>query len=151
VPGPASAGESAARVLLGRRDDVPAILRLFEDIFSRDKAPHLFTIGSGPRRISRVAWDDLVLDETVCALRKSDVESFWHRRSWSRDRNLPFRRGYLPHGPPGNGKTSAIRAMMSGQGLNAFTLRFFGPNTDDSDLDMLFDKAHRDRPSIVLL
>jgi ATP-dependent 26S proteasome regulatory subunit len=40
---------------------------------------------------------------------------------------------------------------MSSRDLDAFTLRFFDPNTDDGDLDMLFDKAHRNRPAMVIL
>jgi SpoVK/Ycf46/Vps4 family AAA+-type ATPase len=41
--------------------------------------------------------------------------------------------------------------MATSQKLNAYTLHFFDPHTEDSDLDDLFERAHRNRPAIVLL
>jgi len=150
--GPASTSEDSARILITRRDSVPALLRLFEDLFRRDRMPHLHTIGGRPRRVSHTDWSNLTLDESVRVLLQNDFESFWQRQEWfKRHPTLPFRRGYLLHGPPGNGKTTAVRAMMSSRGMNAFTLRFFDPRTDDSDLDTLFERAYGDRPAIVLL
>lgn len=148
--GPASTSESEARLLVARRDELSKIMQLLEDLCRRNRAPNLHTIGSGPRRASRVKWSDLVIDQSVRTLLQNDFESFWERHVWFRERNLPFRRGYLLHGPPGNGKTSAIRAMMSSRDLNAYTLRVFDPTTDDRDLDELFERAHRDRPAIIL-
>ncbi len=147
---PTSRGESIAQLLVGRRDSVPTLRKLLEDIFCPDGQLRIFTIGGSARRVSRLDWADLVIDANVGVLLKDDFESFWHRKDWFEERNLPFRRGYLLHGPPGNGKSSAVRALMSSRDLNAYTLRFFDRNIDDSDLDTLFDKAYRHRPSIVL-
>jgi ATP-dependent 26S proteasome regulatory subunit len=57
----------------------------------------------------------------------------------------------LLHGPPGNGKSTAVRAMMTSRGLTAYTTRFFDPKIDDSDLDHLFELAVKNRPSMILL
>ena len=149
--GPTSSFESAIRLLVARRDEIPKLVRLFEDLSQRDRSLYLHTIGGRSRRVPRVEWNDLVVDLNVTTLLKNDFESFWQREEWFRDRGFPFRRGYLLHGPPGNGKTSAIRAMMSSRNLNAYTLRFFDPDIEDGDLDHLFDKAQRHRPAIILL
>ena len=82
---------------------------------------------------------------------KDDFESFFEREAWFRENKLPFRRGYLLHGPPGNGKSTAIRAMLTSRGLTAYTMRLFDEREGDSDLDSLFDLAVNNRPSIVLL
>jgi mitochondrial chaperone BCS1 len=92
-----------------------------------------------------------VLDQSALTLLKNDFESFFERESWFREKRLPFRRGYLLHGPPGNGKTTAIRAMMSGRGLSDYTMRLFDKRSDDGVLDQLFEKALRNRPALLVL
>jgi ATP-dependent 26S proteasome regulatory subunit len=82
---------------------------------------------------------------------KDDFESFFERQAWFRENKLPFRRGYLLHGPPGNGKFSAIRAMMTSRGLTAYTMTLFTDQQDDNDLNNLFELAVKNRPSMVLL
>lgn len=41
-----------------------------------------------------------MLDANVSTLLMADFEAFWNRQGWCRERKLPFRRGYLLHGPP---------------------------------------------------
>lgn len=41
----------------------------------------------------------------------SDVKEFIDARGWYLDRGIPYRRGYLLHGPPGTGKSSFIQAL----------------------------------------
>jgi SpoVK/Ycf46/Vps4 family AAA+-type ATPase len=97
------------------------------------------------------AWNDLVLDQRVLSLLRDDFESFFEREAWFRENRLPFRRGYLLHGHPGKGKSTAIRAMMTSRGLTAHTLRLFDSGTDDSSLDALFNQALKERPAMIVL
>lgn len=41
----------------------------------------------------------------------ADVKKFLNSQKWYMDRGIPYRRGYLLHGPPGCGKTSFINAL----------------------------------------
>jgi SpoVK/Ycf46/Vps4 family AAA+-type ATPase len=148
---PDSRRESVANLLVTRRECAKDVVRLVEDIDRRDRLPRLHVLGGRARRIVSCAWDELVLDQRVLSLLRDDFESFFERENWFRENRLPFRPGYLLHGPPGNGKSTAIRAMMTSRGLTAHTLRLFDSNTDDSSLDALFNQALRERPSMIVL
>jgi SpoVK/Ycf46/Vps4 family AAA+-type ATPase len=63
---------------------------------------------------------------------------------------LPFRRGYLFYGPPGNGKTSAIRVMASHPAISAFTLDFSNAELGNEALAEVFEAAGRNAPALVL-
>lgn len=58
-----------------------------------------------PSVLNRIHWND-----KTSAL-KNDVTFFAQSKSWFDKRDLPYARSYLLYGPPGNGKTSAIKAI----------------------------------------
>jgi DNA polymerase III delta prime subunit len=149
--GPGSDLESTSRLIVAQREYASEVMRLLEELDRRDNKPRLHVVGSSNNRIVSCQWDDLVLDHKIRSLLKDDFESFFEREAWFRENKLPFRRGYLLHGPPGNGKSTAVRAMMTSRGLTAYTTRLFDSQVDDSDLDHLFELAVKNRPSMVLL
>lgn len=55
--------------------------------------------------LDSISWTD-----ETSFLRK-DIEFFIANRPWFEKRQLPYTRSYLFHGPPGNGKSSTIRAL----------------------------------------
>jgi len=134
-----------------KRDVAPEFLQFLQKITARSRESRLYVYGEGTRSIRTSGWDDLVLSESVVNLVRKDFESFLNREEWFRDNRLPFRRGYLLHGPPGNGKTSLIRTMLHTSGLTGHSIRLFQEQTDDAHLERMFRCAANSAPSVVVI
>jgi len=133
------------------KEDVPAFMKLMEAASSAQREAVIHFHGAG--FISRRAgsWDDVVMGPEGETLLRNDFESFWERREWFQRQRLPYRRGYLLHGPAGNGKSSAIRAMLSRKGLSAHSIHLHLPDISDSDLLHMFKAAGDAAPSVIIL
>jgi hypothetical protein len=149
--GPNSSHEAQQELVVIAREGISGFIELLKTLTATDSKSRLHVGNDRPRPVARCDWDQLVLDPSVVALLRNDFDSFFEREAWFRKMRLPFRRGYLLHGPPGNGKSTAIRAMLTSRGLSAYTIRFFGKDVDDEQLEKLFEKAAENAPSIVLL
>ena len=55
--------------------------------------------------------ESVILDQGVKERIVGDVNDFLGSADWYYDRGIPYRRGYLLHGPPGTGKSSFIQAL----------------------------------------
>lgn len=55
--------------------------------------------------------ESVILDTGIKEKMVGDVKDFLASGSWYHDRGIPYRRGYLLHGPPGSGKSSFIQAL----------------------------------------
>jgi hypothetical protein len=139
--------------VLSRREDLGAFTGvLAEFVASRRKRKEIFVVNGPDLSFTPCAgWDHLVLDERVSRLVRDDFLRFLSSRAWFEAKGIPFRRGYLLYGPPGNGKTSVVRAMASMPGLSPCSLAWSRPNTDDDDLWALFRWAADHAPSLVIM
>lgn len=63
--------------------------------------------------IESSSWDDVVLDPAAKEGLIEDVEGFFDSRDLYREFQMPWKRGIIFHGLPGNGKTISIKALMS--------------------------------------
>ncbi|XP_077268035.1 mitochondrial chaperone BCS1 [Temnothorax americanus] len=55
--------------------------------------------------------ESVVLDNGISERIVNDCQEFIENPSWYSERGIPYRRGYLLHGPPGCGKSSYITAL----------------------------------------
>lgn len=55
--------------------------------------------------------ESVILDKGIQERIVSDVKDFLRSGKWYYDRGIPYRRGYLLHGPPGSGKSSFVQAL----------------------------------------
>ncbi|KAK3067458.1 hypothetical protein LTR53_015670 [Teratosphaeriaceae sp. CCFEE 6253] len=62
------------------------------------------------KEVMKVTWDKVILDETVKKDLTSVTNKFFTSKQVYEDLGVPWKRGLLFHGPPGNGKTISIKA-----------------------------------------
>ena len=62
--------------------------------------------------------DSVVLDDGVKESIVADLEEWRSSAGWYHDRGIPYRRGYLLHGPPGSGKSSFIVSLAGEMDYN---------------------------------
>ncbi|THV45876.1 hypothetical protein BGAL_0442g00100 [Botrytis galanthina] len=59
------------------------------------------------------SWDEVILDKRMKANLIADVEGFFDNQALYKKLAVPWKRGIILHGVPGNGKTISIKALMS--------------------------------------
>ena len=79
----------------------------------------------------------------------ADVRGFLEARSWYENIGIPYRRGYLLHGPPGCGKSSFVMALAGELDMAICILSLSNRSLDDEGLIMLMNTAPQ--RSILLL
>ena len=93
--------------------------------------------------------ESVILDKGVKERIISDVKGFLGSAKWYYDRGIPYRRGYLFHGPPGSGKSSFIRALAGELDYNIAMLNLSERGLTDDRLNHLLSTIPR--RTIVLL
>ncbi|KAL7621966.1 hypothetical protein AAE478_007467 [Parahypoxylon ruwenzoriense] len=62
--------------------------------------------------VMKSSWDSVILDEGMKRALINDHLSFFDSRETYDNLQVPWKRGVIYYGPPGNGKTISIKAMM---------------------------------------
>lgn len=62
--------------------------------------------------VQKSHWDDVILDGSMKKQIVDDVQRFFDSRDNYSRLKVPWKRGIIYYGPPGNGKTISIKAMM---------------------------------------
>ncbi|BGP48759.1 Complex III assembly protein translocase and chaperone [Rhodotorula kratochvilovae] len=85
--------------------------------------------------------ESVVLDKGVKERIVDDVWEFLGRGKWYHERGIPYRRGYLLHGPPGSGKSSFIQALAGSLDYNICVLNLSERGLTDDKLNHLLANA----------
>lgn len=88
-----------------------------------------------PRRKRSI--ESVILDKGVKERILTDVQDFLDSSKWYYDRGIPYRRGYLLHGPPGSGKSSFIQALAGHLDYNIAILNLSERGLTDDRLNHL--------------
>jgi len=136
--------------LIAHREDAAKLLLLVQQVQEKVER-HLETADGQTRFVAKYDWDTVVLDAAVSRMVRSDFELFFEREDWFRAHSLPYRRGYLLWGPPGNGKTQTIRVMASHPYIKPYTIDLSDLENKSSELLRLFGKASENTPSLIIL
>ncbi|KAL8775545.1 MAG: hypothetical protein Q9209_000041 [Squamulea sp. 1 TL-2023] len=64
------------------------------------------------KSVQESTWDDVILDDTMKKTLVEDVEGFFDRKDDYKEFGMPWKRGIIFHGIPGNGKTISIKALV---------------------------------------
>lgn len=88
-----------------------------------------------PRRKRSI--ESVILDKGIKERILTDVEDFLDSSKWYYDRGIPYRRGYLLHGPPGSGKSSFIQALAGYLDYNIAILNLSERGLTDDRLNHL--------------
>lgn len=88
-----------------------------------------------------------VSDEMATVIK--DVKFWLSHRKWYQNRSVPWRRGYLLYGRPGNGKTTLVRSIA--EDLDIPVHIFDLPSMDNREFLEAWSSTRQDKPRIVLL
>lgn len=105
------------------------------------------------RLVSRISrpFSTVVLDEVVKQKIIADMKDYLHpfTRRWYSNRGIPYRRGYLLHGPPGTGKSSLSFAIAGYFKLKIYIVSLNSGSMNEENLSTLF--AELPKQCVVLL
>ena len=86
--------------------------------------------------------ESIILPNTLKQAIIEDIEGFKAKESWYNSVGVPYRRGYMLYGPPGNGKSSLVAALAGKFGASLKVINLSSLN-NDSSLQYAFSNAEK--------
>ncbi|HEX5083688.1 MAG TPA: ATP-binding protein [Blastocatellia bacterium] len=138
--------ENFMRAVCAYCDEVHSEILVYEDgYWSKDDK--LFT------SIKSATFDNLILPPQLMRELREDFQRFFASREVYQNYGIPWKRGALFIGPPGNGKTHAIKALVNELNLPCLYVKSFKAEhvTEQSNMRRVFTRARRNAPCLVVL
>lgn len=105
--------------------------------------------------VQKANWDDVILKDTFKKELQNDVYSFFDSEGLYKSLGIPWKRGLIMYGPPGNGKTISLKATMKTvqeKGYNPLYVKSFTSwRGEEGSMDEVFSKARILAPCVLIL
>jgi hypothetical protein len=104
------------------------------------------------RAIEGSTFDNLILKGELKDEIRGDVERFFAARATYERYGVPWKRGLVFIGPPGNGKTHALKALINATGRPCLYVKSFACTyqTEHDLIRAVFDRARRSAPCLLV-
>jgi AAA+ superfamily predicted ATPase len=105
------------------------------------------------RVIQGATFDNLILQGTLKQDIRTDLERFFNARALYEKYHIPWKRGILLVGSPGNGKTHTVKALINLLGKPCLYVKSLKAEyrTDEKNISDVFSKARKTAPCILVL
>ncbi|KAG6833925.1 hypothetical protein H0H87_007936 [Tephrocybe sp. NHM501043] len=105
--------------------------------------------------IQKGDWKDVILNDTFKKALQKDVYGFFSSEKVYKDLGIPWKRGLIMYGPPGNGKTISIKVIMKTceeQGyLPLYVKSFQSWMGEERSMAEVFNHARQLSPCVLIL
>jgi hypothetical protein len=103
--------------------------------------------------IKSATFENLILPSHLKQGLREDFRRFFATREVYRKHGIPWKRGVLLIGPPGNGKTHAIKALVNELNLPCLYVKSFKTDhsTEQQNMSIVFTRARRSAPCLIVL
>lgn len=139
-------GEAFFQSVCAWSDEVRGEVLVFED-GDWEKDADLF------QDIKNATFENLILSGTLKQEIQTDFEQFLASRATYERYGLPWKRGVLLIGPPGNGKTHTLKALINALDHPCLYVKSFKSqySTDQANMRSVFQRARRTTPCLLVL
>ncbi|KAM0749730.1 P-loop containing nucleoside triphosphate hydrolase protein [Meredithblackwellia eburnea MCA 4105] len=121
-----------------------AILVFNEGYWSLDKPLY--------QAVQKASWSDVILDSDLKKSLKHEYTAFFKSENSYKDLGVPWKRGLMFLGPPGNGKTISLKAIMKDAGVPVLYVKSFHTyGGDEMGIRLIFERARAEAPCLLVL
>jgi len=103
--------------------------------------------------IKSATFDNLILTDSLKQQIQNDFQQFFSSREVYERYQIPWKRGAIFIGPPGNGKTHTLKALINQLGKPCLYIRSFKSEdeTDEENMSEVFKRARMNNPCVLVL
>ncbi|KZT13053.1 P-loop containing nucleoside triphosphate hydrolase protein [Laetiporus sulphureus 93-53] len=105
--------------------------------------------------VQKANWDDVILKQEFKDALKKDINGFFSSESLYKSLAIPWKRGLIMYGPPGNGKTISMKAVMKecdAKGYAPLYVKSFKSYLgEEGSMAVVFEMARSMAPCVLVL